>query len=173
MMAFKKILVAIDRSPQADAIFEQALDMAQNLGSSLLIFHGLHPESDVRTDYLIGVGTLGDLGLYGQTRRRQQAHLQKRIADIHNWLQGYCQDAIIQGIPADLMYRIGEPGPEICEAARNYQVDLIVMGRRGLQGLSEMVLGSVSNYVVHHAPCAVLIVQEKESITGGIESSQS
>ncbi|NEO65320.1 MAG: universal stress protein, partial [Moorea sp. SIO4G2] len=36
---------------------------------------------------------------------------------------------------------------------------LIVLGRRGLGGLKEMVLGSVSNYVVHHAPCSVLVVQ--------------
>ncbi len=33
------------------------------------------------------------------------------------------------------------------------------MGSRGLKGLKEMFLGSVSNYVTHHAPCSVLIVR--------------
>ncbi len=43
--------------------------------------------------------------------------------------------------------------------ARNCGADVIVMGRRGHSGLSELILGSVSNYVLHHAPCSVLIVQ--------------
>jgi len=170
-MVFKKILVAIDRSLQADAIFEQALNVAHPLESRLLLFHGLHPASDVPTDYLIGVGTLGDVGLYAQTQRRQRAHLQKRIADVQSWLQGYCLDAAGHGISAEPIHRIGEPGPEICEVARTGQADLIVMGRRGRQGLSEMLLGSVSNYVIHHAPCSVLIVQEGQSIAGDIESN--
>ena len=160
MTVFKKILVAMDQSLQANAIFEQALNMAQPSGGSLIILHGLHPESEVKTDYLIGVATLGDVGLYGQRRRRQHEQIQKRIADTQSWLRGYCQEASAQGISAELSYPVGEPGAEICEAARTHQVDLIIMGRRGRQGLTEKVLGSVSNYVIHHAPCAVLIVQE-------------
>ena len=43
--------------------------------------------------------------------------------------------------------------------AKDWNADLIIMGRRGLTGLSEMFLGSVSNYVVHHASCSVLLIQ--------------
>ncbi len=39
--------------------------------------------------------------------------------------------------------------------------DLIVVGRRGRSGLSELILGSASNYVLHHAPCSVLTLQGK------------
>ncbi|NEO28803.1 MAG: universal stress protein, partial [Kamptonema sp. SIO4C4] len=35
----------------------------------------------------------------------------------------------------------------------------VIIGRRGRVGLSEILLGSVSNYVLHHAPCAVMVVQ--------------
>ena len=160
MTVFKKILVAIDRSLQANAIFEQALNMAQTSGSSLVIMHGLHSESDVKTDYLIGVATLGDMGMYGHQRRRRHEQIQKQIADTRSWLQEYCQEASAKGVSAELIHLIGDPGAEICEAARNHQVDLIMMGRRGRSGLTETVLGSISNYVIHHAPCAVLVVQE-------------
>ncbi|CCQ49032.1 hypothetical protein CWATWH8502_2292 [Crocosphaera watsonii WH 8502] len=40
--------------------------------------------------------------------------------------------------------------------------DVIVMGHRGISGLQEFFLGSVSNYVLHHAPCSVLIVQPND-----------
>ncbi|MEO0350033.1 MAG: universal stress protein, partial [Cyanobacteria bacterium P01_A01_bin.15] len=40
-----------------------------------------------------------------------------------------------------------------------WNADLIMMGRRGRSGFSELLLGSVSNYVMHHAPCSVLTVQ--------------
>ena len=52
----------------------------------------------------------------------------------------------------------------ICNAAISWQADLIIMGRRGRTGLSELFLGSVSNYVLHHAPCAVLVVQHSVNV---------
>jgi nucleotide-binding universal stress UspA family protein len=46
--------------------------------------------------------------------------------------------------------------------AKSWQADLIVLGRRGLKGISEIFLGSVSNYIVHQALCSVLIVQHQD-----------
>ena len=49
---------------------------------------------------------------------------------------------------------------EICKLAQEWNADLIVMGRRGHSILSELVLGSVSSYVIHRAHCSVHIVQD-------------
>ena len=54
----------------------------------------------------------------------------------------------------------GSPGREICKLAQEWNTDLIVMGRRGHSILSELVLGSVSSYVIHRAHCSVHIVQD-------------
>jgi nucleotide-binding universal stress UspA family protein len=54
----------------------------------------------------------------------------------------------------------GDPGHSICESAQNWGADLIVLGRRGRTGFAEAFLGSVSNYVVHHASCSVFVIQE-------------
>jgi nucleotide-binding universal stress UspA family protein len=53
----------------------------------------------------------------------------------------------------------GSPGQVIVEEAENWGADLIVMGSRGLGAWNRLLLGSVSNVVVHHAKCSVEIVR--------------
>lgn len=55
--------------------------------------------------------------------------------------------------------QVGEPADEIVDLARLEHVDLIVIGSRGLSPIKEMLLGSVSNKVLHTAPCPVLVVR--------------
>ncbi|MFB6346458.1 MAG: universal stress protein [bacterium] len=52
----------------------------------------------------------------------------------------------------------GDPGPKICSVADAINADGIIMGRRGRGAASEMLLGSVSRYVTHHANCPVTVV---------------
>jgi nucleotide-binding universal stress UspA family protein len=53
----------------------------------------------------------------------------------------------------------GEPGPEIVKYANKKNFDLVVVGSRGLNGLQEMVLGSVSHKVAKRVECPVMIVK--------------
>lgn len=53
----------------------------------------------------------------------------------------------------------GTPGPTIVEFANKEKFDILIIGSRGLNGLQEMVLGSVSHKVVKRANCPVLIVK--------------
>lgn len=55
--------------------------------------------------------------------------------------------------------QVGEPAEEIVDYARLEQVDMIIMGSRGLSPIKEILLGSVSDKVLHTAPCPVLIVR--------------
>ncbi|KAG6437153.1 hypothetical protein SASPL_102064 [Salvia splendens] len=53
----------------------------------------------------------------------------------------------------------GDPKEMICDLAEQMQVDLIVIGSRGLGKIKRALMGSVSNYVIHHAKCPVLVVK--------------
>jgi nucleotide-binding universal stress UspA family protein len=53
----------------------------------------------------------------------------------------------------------GEPGPALCRLATELPARALVMGSRGRSGIKRAVLGSVSDYVVRHAPCPVVITR--------------
>ncbi|HEY9644334.1 MAG TPA: universal stress protein, partial [Coleofasciculaceae cyanobacterium] len=74
------------------------------------------------------------------------------------FLKLHAQMASKENVKAEFTQIPGHPGRMICELAQNWQADLIIVGRRGRSGLSEFFLGSVSNYVLHHAPCEVLTI---------------
>jgi nucleotide-binding universal stress UspA family protein len=54
---------------------------------------------------------------------------------------------------------VGRPEPKIVEFANRHNVDFIVMGSRGLKGISRFVMGSVSRNVSERAKCTVMIVK--------------
>ena len=173
-MIYNKILVALDNSLQASKVFQEALDIAQKTGSQLMLFHCITNTSFENEP--IFIGTIADVDMYGTFHKQHQKHLLSEIEKVKGWLQSYCQQANVRKISAEFKYEFGEVGKEICNAAKSWDADLIVLGRRGHKGVTEILLGSVSNYVLHHAPCSVLTVQTKvvtspESVkTDGMES---
>lgn len=156
-MKFKRILVGIDRSAQADAVFQKALYLAQDEGANLKIFHCISVSP-------MPVGSSTDL--YGDRLRNasqtQTDLLQQEIEEVEDWLQKYLRQARAFEVPTELEYQVGSPAFWIREIARNWHADLVVMGRRGRSHLAELVLGSVSSHVIHNTQCSVLIVQGEE-----------
>ena len=60
---------------------------------------------------------------------------------------------------AEVRILSGEPGPAICALAAEVSAEAIVMGSRGRGGLKRALLGSVSDHVVRHAPCSVVVTR--------------
>jgi nucleotide-binding universal stress UspA family protein len=65
-------------------------------------------------------------------------------------------------VPVEVEVREGQPMQEIVELAREIEADLIVLTTHGRTGLKHMLLGSVAENVVRHAPCPVFVVRECE-----------
>ena len=63
------------------------------------------------------------------------------------------------GIDAIPKTRMGDPAVEIVREARESDAELVIMGSRGLSGLKQVVMGSVSHKVSENAGCPVLIVR--------------
>jgi nucleotide-binding universal stress UspA family protein len=66
------------------------------------------------------------------------------------------------GRPADRRVVHGDAAIEICRVAEEGRFDLVVVGSHGSGFLKRVLLGSVSHHVLHHAPCPVLVVRERD-----------
>ena len=101
-----------------------------------------------RQAYLSVIGQLPGF----QAREAARRHLDESMERI--------KAAGLQG-EAHLLAEAADPG--ISELARSLGVDLIVMGTRGITGLKHVLLGSVAERTVRHAPCSVLTVKRADS----------
>jgi nucleotide-binding universal stress UspA family protein len=63
------------------------------------------------------------------------------------------------GVDLDPIVEVGEPGPTICEVAARVAADVVVVGSHGHGWLQRVLIGSVSQHVLHYAPCPVLVVR--------------
>jgi nucleotide-binding universal stress UspA family protein len=65
------------------------------------------------------------------------------------------------GLSAEPLVRYGDPRSEIVDEASSSSADLVVVGSHGRTGLKRLLMGSVAESVVRHAPCSVEVVREK------------
>lgn len=157
---FKRIVVAVDcESAMASPVLAEALTLALAHQARLHLVHVLSP---LRLGYpdpaymtLDGAFSAVNLQSYEIYRSTWESLTQQTQEQLNTWVE-MSRD---QGIEATATQLVGEPGKALCLLAKDWSADLMVVGRRGIQGLGEIILGSVSSYVLHHAPCAVLVVQ--------------
>lgn len=138
---YKHILLAADGSPNAVRAAKEAIKIASCNSESLVEVIFVVDFDQSKTDILHSTSNEA-LSL---ERRRKISNIERLLKD--------------SAIPYKVTMRHGSPGPEIVKYANEQQVDLVVIGSRGLNGLQEMVLGSVSHKVMKRVNCPALIVK--------------
>jgi nucleotide-binding universal stress UspA family protein len=157
---FQKILVAIDHSEISRLGFEKAIELAKLNHAEVMLIHIVSAVSEGLPTPLYSMpDSVYPLQQEAMIRASAQSFSQAEEAGL-DLLRSRNATAMAAGIRCKFAQHIGDPGEVICTVAKTWNADLIVLGRRGRSGLSEFFLGSVSNEVMHHAPCSVLIVQE-------------
>ncbi|KAM3116232.1 universal stress protein [Phormidesmis sp. 146-33] len=170
---FQRILVALDQCDRSQLVFEKALAIAQPLHAQLMLTHVLSPLED---GYPTPIYPVPD-SIYPMQHEELVRRSTQEFAAFEQQglerLRTHQQIATAAGIVTEFTQNIGEPGDTICQVAKTWKADLIIVGRRGHAGLAELLLGSVSNHVMHHAPCSVLIVQGETGESAPIQSQAS
>ena len=176
---FNTILVALDRSTSNQNVFNEALSLAKATKAHLILLHVLSGEEE-NSPILSVYPTAGDHYLHldpnisqtaNELYHRQWKAFEQSGLDL---LRSFSNQGSAVGVTTDFSQITGHPSSTICDFAKSCHADVIIMGRRGYSGLKEVLLGSVSNAVVHHAPCSVLLVptpskKEQESSLQSLE----
>jgi len=167
---FNKILVAVDDTDDGKKVFERAIALAELTHAKLMIIHALNVVDDTLTDFPVGVDVFSPRLSEASIHRHMEIMAAQEKRGLEQ-LRGYAEVGQAKGVPIEFTQIAGDPGSRICALARNWKADVIVLGRRGRKGFSEFLLGSVSNYVLHHAPCSVLIVQHLDEEEDRLEDA--
>jgi nucleotide-binding universal stress UspA family protein len=155
---FDRILVAIDRSDESQHAFQAALAMAKAMNAQVMFVHVISPAEANYPSPLYAVQ--GTYPIFDAEDAEFRARQWRTVQEVSTeFLQAQTEVATQAGLSAEFTQALGDPGEAICSLAQRWNANLIILGRHGYKGLGEMLMGSVSNYVMHHAPCSVLTVQ--------------
>jgi universal stress protein A len=145
MTDYSHILLAIDFSPATDSVTQQAMKLSRAFKTRLSLVHVVEFMSmNLSNDMALPQEVEFEQELVEQTRQRLQQLGEKLGID-----------------QSDCFVPQGSTRQEILQLAKEQNVDLIVIGSHGRQGIQRL-LGSTANAVLHGAPCDVLAVRVKD-----------
>lgn len=139
LLMYQHILLAVDGSENAVRAAKEAVKIASN-------------DSLIEMVYVADFDKAKTEVLHAASSESLLLERKRKVAPIEEVLRA-----------ADKQFKLtilhGTPGPEIVKYANKNKVDIVVIGSRGLNGLQEMVLGSVSHKVMKRVQCPALIVK--------------
>lgn len=160
---FKKILVALDNSALRQDVFDKAIALAKATQASLMLCHVLSAYEDGSPGIPIRSYQAYYPVLDDSTWRLYQKRWEEFEAEGIAQLRQDLDRAQAAGVTAEFTQSVGEPTAMICHLADSWQADLIMVGSHGRRGIRELLLGSVSNYVMHQAHCSVMVVHSHDA----------
>jgi nucleotide-binding universal stress UspA family protein len=150
----RRILVPVDDSSVTPWVVRWARALASRFGAASTAIYVIGPAVFSSALSMASVGTI-DVGPEVNALRSELRD------DAHHWIARAVRDnGDREPITTDVVF--GDPGAQIVGIAQRTNIDLIVMGSRGLKGMKRMLLGSVASHVLRHAPCPTLVVKEPE-----------
>ena len=141
MPVFEKILVPLDGSDHSLHALEKAIKIAKKFDSKIVLINVYSVSSFKVTpsqvfNYVVEIRKAGELML---------AEAKKKLTR--------------EEIPVETILKEGHIVEEILKSVTDQNIDLIVIGARGLGIMKEILLGSVSHGVILHAPCPIMVVR--------------
>ena len=143
------VVVGVDGSQCAGNALARAVNEAALRGARLRVVCAWEVPP---TAYAGGFAPPIDPATLAGLRENAEAVVREAVAEVHRVQPAMpCEGAVMEGQPAEVL---------LAEAR---DASLIVVGNRGRGGFASLLLGSVSQQVVHHADCPVLVVRAQEA----------
>ncbi|EOI03085.1 universal stress protein [Enterococcus moraviensis ATCC BAA-383] len=140
---YRRIMVAVDGSSEAELAFQKAMNVAMRNDAELLLAH------------VIDTRAFQSVSSFDGVLAEQATEMAKQT------LEGYKKQAKEHGCEkVSSIIEYGSPKPLIAkQLPQDHEVDLIMLGATGLNAVERLFIGSVSEYVIRNASCDVLVVR--------------
>jgi nucleotide-binding universal stress UspA family protein len=154
---FEKILVPLDGSEHSSKALEIAIQAAKRFHGRITLIHVysvtvapvMMPEPATLTPTGFPVMTPTDVSKMAEASRKAGSRI----------LEDGEEKVKAEGVPVETALVEGHVVQEIIKKAKEGNFDLIVVGARGVSRIRELLLGSVTDGVIHHVSCPVLVVK--------------
>ena len=143
----KKVLVPVDFSEPSRKAIRYAQEFAGQFGARLTLLHVVEPLSYPPDFAMV---PLLPPDVEGPRIRELTKHLEELARTVGG------------GVQAEAIVISGRPWQGVVDHAKEAETDLIVVSTHGYTGLKHVLLGSVTEKIVRHAPCPVLVVRDEE-----------
>lgn len=143
-MNYKRILIAIDEEPSAEVVAEKGFQLGQQLNAEIAVI-SVANTTDLLTEGGVTPDEMAEI-IRKDTRESQKNILKK----------------VFKGIEVTQFLEEGKPQELILKVADKWNADILVMGAQPKSGLSQIILGSVSEKVIKNSEIPVFLVTTKE-----------
>lgn len=142
MSHYKRILVAVDLTPDTDLILiKRAQEFAESSGAAVFLVHAIQPLNFSGNEYAYPMMDNVELEISDE-------HRTQLIAEAKNL-----------GIPTDnLVLAFGFPNQVVIDQAKELKADLIIVGSHSRHGLALLFSSNIADHITKHAPCDLLAV---------------
>lgn len=146
MISIQGVLVPVDFSKESILAAKFAASLAQQYHSKLFVLHVREP-----------------IPLYARSEILNFEEIQEKIAqELRADLGNVIPKKVKETIQVEEVIEVGRPGHVIVEEAEKLGVDVIVIATHGRTGLAHVLLGSVAEKVIRHAPCPVFVIRNPQ-----------
>ena len=140
---FTNIVVPIDGSDNSYRALDAALLLSEKLGSNITVIHVMEEVP------ITHIGSEKMLNELLEAYKKENQDILLKCTEIANQ----------KGLTIKTFLLQGNPASAILDYIKKEKFDLVIMGSRGLGKFKELILGSVSSKILHHSPCAVLLIR--------------
>ncbi|MDQ0350288.1 nucleotide-binding universal stress UspA family protein [Alkalibacillus filiformis] len=163
---FARVLVAYDGSTDSKKALNKAEGIAKQNDAKLIVAYvqDQSPAAPISDQHTIPHGTsmLNQTTNYTTSMPASDSSEQQQVDIMDQQADEILDEAKLKlsnEIDTDYEILLGPPAREIVKFAKDQDVDLVILGNRGLSGLKKIVMGSVSNKVTNDSHCPVLVIK--------------
>ena len=153
----KKILITLDYNPSAQKVAETGYELGKAMNAEIILLHVIEDAvyySSLEYSPIMG---FGGFGMPDMSQVPDEAALKTAAISFLENSRTHLKDEGIAIITED-----GDAAESIVKVAKEIAIDIIVMGSHSRSGLEKMLMGSVTEKVLHHSNIPVLIIPTKK-----------